>query len=116
LETVISLDQLQQLLRQTCGATVELAGYRVGKQRHDYLVLLAQLRHPSQEVVIKLAGPEAPLACPFERTAMRHRLVAARTDIPMPEVLAVDMSYERVGHDPTRDPLFRNLTGSRCRP
>jgi DNA-binding NarL/FixJ family response regulator len=23
---------------------------------------------------------------------------------------------KRVGHGPTRDPLFRNLTGSRCRP
>ena len=46
------------------------------------------------KVVVKLAGPAAPLPCPFERTAMLHRLVAARTTIPMPEILAVDVSYQ----------------------
>lgn len=93
METSISLDQLPQLLRQTFGAKVELNGAKVGNQHHDYLVLLIRLRHPSIEVVVKLAGPEAPLACPFDRTAMLHRLVTAHTTIPMPEVLAVNMSY-----------------------
>jgi aminoglycoside phosphotransferase (APT) family kinase protein len=92
--TMIALDQLLHLLYQTFGARVELADYRVGNRHHDYLVLLVELRHPSIEVVVKLAGPEAPLACPFDRTAMLHRLVATCTDIPMPEVLAVNMSYE----------------------
>jgi Ser/Thr protein kinase RdoA (MazF antagonist) len=94
METAIPLDQILRLLRQTFGAKVELAGHRVGNRHHDYLVLLAQLRHPSIEVVIKLAGPEAPLACPFDRTAMLHRLVTTSTGIPMPEILAVSMSYE----------------------
>ena len=85
---------LLQLLRQTLGSKVELIGYQIGNRHHDYLVLLLQLRYPSIEVVVKLAGPEAPLACPFERTAMLHRVVAARTTIPMPEVLAVDVSYQ----------------------
>ena len=94
LETVISLDQLLQLLRQTFGTKVVLTDCRISKQHHDYAVLLLELRHPSIEVVIKLAGPEAPLACPFERTAMLHRLVEAATNLPMPEVLAVDTSYQ----------------------
>jgi aminoglycoside phosphotransferase (APT) family kinase protein len=93
MEAHLSQDQLLPLLRQTLGNRVELAGCRVGNQHHDYLVLLVRLRHPSVRVVVKLAGPAAPLACPFDRTAMLHHLVAARTTIPMPEVLAVDVSY-----------------------
>lgn len=88
----ITLDQLLPLLRQTFGSHVELATHQIVKLRHDYLVLLCQLRHPSLQVVIKLAGPEAALACPFERTAALHRLVAARTAIPVPGVLAADTS------------------------
>jgi len=94
LETFITVDQLLQLLQQTFGTKTELTDCRIGNRHHDYLVLLVKLRHPSIEVVVKLAGPEAPLACPFERTAMLHRLVATCTDIPVPEVLAVDMSYQ----------------------
>jgi len=93
-ETVVSLDELLQLLKQTFGTKVELTDCRIGNRHHDYIVFLVELRHPSIEVVVKLAGPEAPLACPFERTAMLHRLVATGTDIPMPEVLAVDTSYQ----------------------
>ena len=93
IETNLPLDQLLQLLRQTFGTKVELVGCEAGNRHHDYLVLLVQLRHPSMRAVVKLAGPEAPLACPFDRTAMLHRLVAACTDIPMPQVLAVNMSY-----------------------
>ena len=93
LETVISLDQLVQLLQQTFGTKIGLTDYQIGNRHHDYLVLLIELCHPSIEMVVKLAGPKAPLACPFERTAMLHRLVATSTDIPMPEVLAVDISY-----------------------
>jgi aminoglycoside phosphotransferase (APT) family kinase protein len=94
LETVISLDQLLQLLQQTFGTKVALTDCKIGKKHHDYVVLLLELRHPSIGVVIKLAGPEAPLACPFERTAMLHGLVAEATNLPMPEVLAVNTSYQ----------------------
>jgi Ser/Thr protein kinase RdoA (MazF antagonist) len=94
METGIPHDLLLQLLQQTFGTKVELIDCKIGNQHHDYLVLLVQLRHPSIDVVVKLAGPEAPLVCPFERTAMLHRLVATRTTIPMPEVLAVNMSYQ----------------------
>lgn len=94
MKTVIPHDQLLQLLQQTFGTKVELVDYKIGNWHHDYLVLLVQLRHPSIEVVVKLAGSEAPMASPFERTAMLHRLVATRTTIPMPEILAVNMSYQ----------------------
>ncbi len=94
METVISHDLLLQLLQQTFGTKVELINYEIGNQQQDYLVLLVQLRHPSIEVVVKFAGPEASMACSFERTAMLHRLVATHTTIPMPEVIAFNMSFQ----------------------
>ncbi|NHZ72411.1 MAG: phosphotransferase [Aquificales bacterium] len=95
METGALREQLLLLLKQELGSKVELVDYKIGNQRHDYLVLLTQLHCPSLEVVIKLAGPEAPYACPFDRTAALHRLVTAQTTIPMPEVIAVDVSYQK---------------------
>src|SRR5712691_2811818 len=86
-------DQLKQLLRNCFGSQVELADIVIANRRQDYIVLFAILRHPSLKVVVKLAGPQAPYPCPFDRTALFHRLVAAHTTIPIPEVLAVDVSY-----------------------
>lgn len=94
MKTIIPYDQLLQLLRQTLGTQVEWVDCKIGNQLHEYLVLLVQLRHPSMEVVIKLAGPEAPRASFFDRTAMLNHLVATLTTIPMPEILAVNMSYQ----------------------
>lgn len=90
----LSPDLLLQLLRQSVGARVEIIKTTIGNQHPDYLVLLVRLRRPSLEVVVKLAGPKAPLHCPFDRTAMLHRLVKSRTTIPMPEVIAVDVTYQ----------------------
>jgi fructosamine-3-kinase len=87
-------ETLLQLLQQALGAKVELLSYEVANSHHDYLVLLAQLRRPAIKIVIKLAGPQAPLACPFDRTATLHDLVRARTSIAMPAILAVDVSYQ----------------------
>jgi aminoglycoside phosphotransferase (APT) family kinase protein len=86
--------QLRQLLRQTLGSTVDLVDFTITHRLHDYFVLLVRLSHPAMQVVVKLAGREAPLACPFDRTAALHGLVAAQTSIPMPEVFAVDVSYK----------------------
>jgi aminoglycoside phosphotransferase (APT) family kinase protein len=94
METVIPQEQVQQLLQHIFGTKVELIDCQIGNRHHDYLVLLLQLRCPSIEVVVKFAGPEAAMACSFDRTAMLHRLVATQTTIPMPEVLAVNMSYQ----------------------
>jgi fructosamine-3-kinase len=87
-------EQLLPYLKQELGPKVELAAVEVLKRRHDYVVLKAQLRHPELRIVVKLAGPEAPLSCPFDRTAALHHLVAAQTTIPMPDVIAVDVSCQ----------------------
>ena len=84
---------LHDLLRHTFGSKVEVVSYRIGNRRLDYYVLLATLRHPRLEVVIKLAGPDAPFVYPFDRTAMLQRVVAAHTSLTMPEIIAIDMSY-----------------------
>jgi fructosamine-3-kinase len=85
---------LLQLLRQTLGSKVELVDAVVTNRHDDYLVLCVMLRHPSLMVVVKLAGPRAPFSYPFDRTALFHRLVAASTSIPIPDILAVDVSYK----------------------
>lgn len=95
MESLISEDFLVQLLKEGLGSKVRLVDYKIGNQHHDYLVLLVQVQQPSLEVVVKLAGPGAPYPCPFDRTAALHRLVAAKTSIPMPEVIAVDTSYRK---------------------
>ena len=40
------------------------------------------------------AGDHLPYPYPFDRTALFYRLVATHTTIPMPEVLAIDVSYQ----------------------
>lgn len=87
--------QLLALLRQTCGAHVELADYTVANQRPGYLVVLAQIRHPTAQLSIKLADPQTAAAEPFERVAALHRLVATHTSIAMPEIVACDVSCRR---------------------
>ncbi|PKO15290.1 MAG: hypothetical protein CVU39_11850 [Chloroflexi bacterium HGW-Chloroflexi-10] len=94
METDIPLDLINQVLQQTFGTQVEIAQYQISKKLHDYLVLLVQLRHPAIDIVIKLAGPAAPLASFFDRTALLHQLVAQQTSIPVCEILAVNMSYQ----------------------
>ena len=95
MDKLLSDDQLLQLLQDTFGRGVQLLDCQVGKRAHDYLVLIAQLERPALKVVIKIAGPEAPLASQFERTAMLQDLVRRKTKIPMPETHAVNMSFER---------------------
>ncbi len=87
--------QLLPLLRQTLGANTEIIDGKIGNQRHDYLVLLIQLCSPDIQVVVKLAGPDAPILCSFERTAFLHQLVATQTTIAIREVLAVDTTYRK---------------------
>jgi fructosamine-3-kinase len=86
-------DALLPLLRAALGTAVEVESCEVVKDRHDYRVVLARLQHPGLDVVIKLAGPQAVLACPFDRTAALMRRVAAETAVPVAEVVAYDVSY-----------------------
>ena len=94
MKTVISQDELQEFLQGIFGTKVKIADQKIANQQHDYLVLIVQLRSPSMHLVVKLAGPEAWMAASFERTAMFHHLVAANASTPMPEILAVNTSYQ----------------------
>jgi len=84
--------QLLQILKTALGSGVKLARFRVVKQRPDSLVVQARLRYPNLEVVIKLALPEARFERSFEDIRALHRLVAAQTAVPVPEVIAADDS------------------------
>lgn len=95
LDSPLLQEQLQVLLRETFGSRVEVVDVRIGNQRHDYIVLLMELASPDLQVVVKLAGPDAPYNYPFERTAVCHQLVAKETTIPMPEIFVVDVSYQK---------------------
>lgn len=95
MDTHVLHEQLPLLLQQEFGSQVELVRQKIANQQPDYIVLIAQLRQPSMKVVIKLAGPAAQMAGSFDRTAWIIRLVAAHTTIPMPEILSLDMSYQR---------------------
>ena len=94
METTFSREHLAALLKHALGSQTELRDFQVANQYPDYYVLLVQLNRPEAEVVVKLAGPQSPMASAFDRTAMIHNLVAIRTDIPMPETLAVNMDFE----------------------
>ncbi len=109
-----SLKLLRLLLKEKIGSSVEIVDYKIGNQRRDYLVVLVQLRSPALELVVKLAGPEAPYDYPFERTAVIHHLVAANTTIRMPEIIAVDVSYQAWPWRYLIKPTFPESSGMPC--
>ena len=84
---------MTDLLRGVLGADVRVAGYRTLLRREDYAVVVAQTVGSAPSVVIKLAGPRAALAAPFDRTMAINRLLREQTATPTPEVLAADASY-----------------------
>lgn len=84
--------QLTELLQQLLGSQIRLAGLSVSKHLDEYRVALVELEQPSRPMVIKIAGPNAPLASSFERSANLLRLVKQRTRVPVAEVIAADES------------------------
>jgi aminoglycoside phosphotransferase (APT) family kinase protein len=84
--------EIELLLRSILGAQTRLVECQAVKRQQDYRVLLGRLSHPDMQVVVKLAGPEARMASQFDQTAAIHRLVAQSTTIPIPEVIAVDVT------------------------
>lgn len=86
--------ELDQLLKETLGTSVTIQKIQVANQHPDYLVLIVQL-HPTQTVVVKLAGPQAEYDCPFVKTAVLHRLLTQNTTLPMPHIYAADVSYQK---------------------
>ncbi len=87
--------QLAELLQELLGSQARLTGLSVSKRLDDYRVALVELESPHRSLVIKLAGPDAPLASPFERTASLLKLIKQRTRVPVAEVVAADASYQR---------------------
>ena len=85
---------ISPLLRQVFGSRSRITEVVIQNQKSDYLVLLLQLIHPFQKIVMKLAGPTAPIACPFDRTAVFYQIVDEQTDILMPKIFAVDVTYQ----------------------
>jgi fructosamine-3-kinase len=94
METIIPNQLLLQLFQQTIGTKVEIVEQKIVNKDHDYLVLLIKLQNPFLRIIVKLAGPESTMASSFDRTAMIHRMIATLTTIPMPEILAVNSSYQ----------------------
>lgn len=84
---------LTGLIRSVFGAACRIAAAQIALRRRDYLVALLTLDNPPHTVAVKLAGPVAPIACPFDRTAAILRLVREQTALPVPTVLACDVSY-----------------------
>src|SRR5258707_2020551 len=84
---------LTRLLRSALGHCGNLTNYRIVREDEDYAVIAAGLTDPTQEVVIKLAGPRAVLTSAFERTAAIVQLVRSHSAVLTFDVLAVDVSY-----------------------
>jgi len=101
---------LLTILRQTFGPACRIADTTYQTRAEDYVVLLARLEQPALEVIIKLAGPRAPVACPFDRMAAIARLVRTHTTVPVFGVVAVDVSYRQY---PWRYMVATHLQGKR---
>jgi aminoglycoside phosphotransferase (APT) family kinase protein len=80
---------LGQFLRDVLGPRGSLLSYDVLKAADDYLVLHADLGGRGADVTVKLAGPRARLATPFDQAAHVNNL-ARRAGVPTGEVLAAD--------------------------
>jgi Phosphotransferase enzyme family len=89
----IEQDELYRLVGSATGHAGRLASFEVIQGRTDYAVIRARLDNPSLTVIVKLAGPNTPIGCPFDRTAAIMDLVRAQTPVPICEVLATDVSY-----------------------
>ena len=84
---------LEQLLQQLFGSRCRITTHHVIHQREDYAIVHARLERPALEIVVKLAGPQAHVDCPFERTAAIVQRVRRETSVPTFEVLAADEGY-----------------------
>lgn len=84
---------LTRLVRSALGHFGNLMHYAIIREDEDYAVIAARFTDPTQEIVIKLAGPRAVLSSAFERTAAIVQVVHARNAVLTFDVLAVDVSY-----------------------
>lgn len=89
------LTHIVDLLKFSFGSKIQIAHQIVLLSKHDYVVMHVKTIHPTHELILKLAGPDAPLRCPFEQSAFLHRLIATQTSLRIPEVFAADTSCQR---------------------
>lgn len=76
------------LLREVMGSSSSQVTCQVLKRAVDYLVVHIAQAANAPALVMKLAGPKARLACPFEATAALNRMVRSHGAVPTCEVLA----------------------------
>jgi fructosamine-3-kinase len=84
-----------QLIEQVWGSKGAISQASVLNEQEDYLVVILDLHFPPGKVVVKLAGPAARYLCSFDRTASILKQVASSTTIRMPDVVAVDVTYQK---------------------
>ena len=84
---------LTDLLRAAIGTSTTIEACDFARRSQDYAVIVVTLAPPAAPVVVKLAGPRAHLACPFDRTEAISGLVRTHTPVPTFSVLACDVSY-----------------------
>jgi Ser/Thr protein kinase RdoA (MazF antagonist) len=83
---------LAELLQHVFGAQARCTEVEAQRQRHDYLIVRVRVENPRLELAIKLAGPEAALPCPFERTAALLSSLATRNLAFFPHAYAASVT------------------------
>ncbi|MGZ3598587.1 MAG: phosphotransferase family protein [Ktedonobacterales bacterium] len=86
---------LADLIKETFGATCTISGHQSLVHDHDYWVVRLWLAQPTLQVVVKLAGLQARIPCPFERMEAINRLVRTHTNVPNNGIIATDTSQRR---------------------
>ncbi|MDR6551789.1 phosphotransferase [Paenibacillus qinlingensis] len=99
---------LKHIVQRYFGNQCNLCEYEVLLRKVDYLVVRITLVNPTERVVLKLAGPNAPILSPFDRTFAMNQQVRKQTTVPTFEALAFDMSYDIV---PYRYLLMTHIDG-----
>ncbi len=84
---------LPDLLSAVLGSMAASASYELLNQQPDYWVIGVQGKQTADQFIVKLAGRESTMAAAFERTALIHNLVRSHTNVPLAEIIAVDVSY-----------------------
>jgi aminoglycoside phosphotransferase (APT) family kinase protein len=85
------VDFLRRFLRELLGGHAPVVRLETLKAADDYLVVRAHFDAPAADLTVKLAGPNAALATPFDQSA--HVINLARdAGVPVPTVLATDVS------------------------
>ncbi|MFD2611046.1 phosphotransferase family protein [Paenibacillus gansuensis] len=81
-----------EIVKRHLGTNLKLADSQVLLSKEDYVVVSITTEQPSHRLILKLAGPNAPLDAPFDRTYAMNQRVRQETSVPTFEAIAYDMS------------------------